>query len=105
VRGYAKVMNPIIKKRLETLQKQVQDLESLFLAVEERSKRHLEDRERAQEEQWRSRKELSTLRRVADDYDALLEESESYRNERQTLRSTLETILKRTRALRTEYTK
>jgi hypothetical protein len=96
-------MNPILVKRLETLEKQVSRIEALVASKNVDVQAQHEEKAKLLEEQWAQRKRLNTLNRIAEDYDELEREADTYRDERSAIRQTLEQILKRTRALRAEY--
>ena len=96
-------MNPLLLKRLETLEKQISRIEASVQAKTIDVQKQHEEKARLLEEQWGQRKRMNTLNRIAEDYDELDKEVEAYREERGEIRRTLEQILTRTRALRAEY--
>ncbi len=96
-------MNPLLLKRLETLEKQISRIEASVQAKTIDVQKQHAEKSRLLEEQWAQRKRMNTLNRIAEDYDELDKEVETYREERGEIRRTLEQILTRTRALRAEY--
>lgn len=96
-------MNPLIQKRIDTLGRQIDAVETRLTSMADREDAHLAEKEKIQADQWRSKKELTTLNRLAEDYDDLAGRAEAYENERAALRESLTDILTRTRALRAEY--
>lgn len=96
-------MNPLLQKRIETLSRQIDAIETRITAMAERETTLLAEKEEIRTEQWRNKKELTTLNRIAEDYDEIAARAEAYEKERAVLRASLTEILTRTRALRTEY--
>ena len=93
-------MNPILQKQFETLERQVQQLRDVLEKnAEELQKQHGEKEDLLQEK-WRQRKELTTLNRIATDYDDVEGENEQYREERKEIREDLSKIMHLTKALR-----
>ena len=93
-------MNPILQKQFDTLDNQIHELrEVLERNTSELQKQHGEKSDLLQE-QWRQRKQLTTLNRIADDFDDVDEENQRYREERKEIREDLSKIMQLTKALR-----
>lgn len=93
-------MNPILQKQFDTLESQIQELRNVLERnTDELQKQHGEKSDLLQE-QWRQRKQLTTLNRIADDFDDVDEENQRYRDERKEIRDDLAKILQFTKALR-----
>ena len=93
-------MNPILQKQFEHLESQIQELREVLENNQlELKKQHGEKADLLQEK-WKNRKELTTLNRIADDFDDVDEENERYREERKEIREDLAKIMSLTKALR-----
>lgn len=93
-------MNPLLQKQFETLEGQVELLrEVLMKNAEELQLQHGEKSDLLQE-QWRQRKELTTLKRIEKDYDIVEDENNRYRDERKEIHEDLAQIMTLTKALR-----
>jgi hypothetical protein len=93
-------MNPILKKQFDTLDNQIHELRELLERnTSELKKQHGEKSDLLQE-QWRQRKQLTTLNHIADDFDDVDEENQRYREERKEIRKDLSKIMQLTKALR-----
>ncbi len=92
-------MNPLLEKKLEQIRG---DLGSLREVLEDNRAdvvlQHTEKEDMLQD-QWRQRKRLTTLNRIAEDYDRLDEQNQTYARERKALRERLRQVLKLTKAL------
>ena len=93
-------MNPILQKQFDTLEAQISELREVLEAnTLELQKQHVEKSDLLQE-QWRQRKQLTTLNRIADDFDGVDEKNQRYREERKEIRDDLSKIMNLAKALR-----
>ena len=93
-------MNPLLKKQFESLETQIGKLrEVLEKNAEAQQELHGEKADLMQEK-WRTQKELTTLRRIAKDYDEVEGENDRYRDERDEIRQDLAKIMDLSKALR-----
>ena len=92
-------MNPLFQKKLEQIRG---DLGTLREVLEDNRAdvvlQHTEKEDMLQD-QWRQRKRVTTLNRIAEDYDRLDEQNQAYTRERKALRERLRQVLKLTKAL------
>ena len=93
-------MNPILQKQFENLEQQVQQLRDVLAKNSEELQKQHGEKEDLLQEKWRQRKELTTLNRIASDFDAVDGENEQYREERKEIREDLSKIMHLTKALR-----
>jgi chromosome segregation ATPase len=93
-------MNPILQKQFENLEHQVQQLRDVLAKNSEELQKQHGEKEDLLQEKWRQRKELTTLNRIASDFDAVDGENEQYREERKEIREDLSKIMHLTKALR-----
>ncbi len=93
-------MHPLLEKKIEQIDGQLAGLrETLEANRDELAKQH-EEKEDLLQEQWRHRKRMTTLDRLAKDYDALEAENKRFRAERKRMRDGLAAILRLTKSLR-----
>ena len=93
-------MNPILQKQFENLEHQVQQLRDVLAKNSEELQKQHGEKEDLLQEKWRQRKELTTLNRIASDFDAVDGENEQNREERKEIREDLSKIMHLTKALR-----
>ncbi len=96
-------MNPLIQSQLTEINRQVQALRDAVAQANEKDALHAQDQERTQQEQWRYRKEIATLQRIAKDYDALETENDRLTDLNHDVRNRLRRILACTKALTAEF--
>ena len=92
-------MNPILEAQIKTLTEQLDALQTILEANREDVKKQHAEKEGLLQEKWEQRKEVTTLNRIADDFDAVDEENEQYRKERGEMRTHLNEIVQMTKAL------
>lgn len=92
-------MNPILEAQIKTLSEQLDALHSVLETNREEVKKQHAEKEALLQEKWEQRKEVTTLNRIADDFDAVDEENEKYRQERGEMRQHLTDIVQMTKAL------
>lgn len=93
-------MNPLLKSQFDKIQEQVLELRKVLENNETELKQQHGEKEDLLQEKWRDRKELTTLNRIATDFDSVEEENERYREERKEIRDDLSKIMNLTKALR-----
>ena len=92
-------MNPLVQTRLEHIHDQISQLRAVLAANDgELRKQHGEKADLLQE-QWNQRKEVTTLNRIAQEYDDMEAENEQLHAERSTIREHLGRILTHTKSL------
>ena len=92
-------MNPLIQSQLEHIRDQIDQLSAVLAANDtELRKQHGEKADLLQE-QWTQRKEVTTLNRIAQEYDELEAENEGFRAERTSIREHLGRIMAHTKSL------
>jgi len=92
-------MNPLLASKYVQLQEQIAELRAILEANREDVRQQHAEKEELLQEQWRQRKRLTTLNRIAEDYDTVEAENNRYRDERLELRASLKTIISSTKAL------
>ena len=96
-------MNPLLKKKFEHIQGQMAELEGVLEEnLEDVKQQHLEKEDLLQEK-WRERKRVTTLDRIAKDYDTLDDQNKAYDQERKEIKERLARILRFTKALHNAY--
>jgi FtsZ-binding cell division protein ZapB len=81
----------------------VEDLRTLLVGTRDRITELETEREETRKEQWRLKKEVTTLTRLGKDYDELAAENERLRSHRDQAREGLKRLLGHTRALMSEF--
>ena len=92
-------MNPILQTQLNTLTEQLDTLESVLVANRQDVNKQHEEKEAMLQKEWEQRKEVTTLNRIADDFDEVDEQNDQYRKEREEIRKKLNEIVHLTKAL------
>ena len=92
-------MNPIVAQQIRQITQRIQELHGILDERQDHARQQLEQIETLRLEQFRMRKELATVKRLAEDYDALNEETERLRAQHAELRESLTKILGWTKAL------
>ena len=96
-------MNPLVVKQLETINTRIADLRTVLKAQSAEIDKQRGDRERVQKELWGVRKDMTALKRVAEDYDELDAAHARCLEIRHSTREALERILKHVKMLSAEY--
>jgi hypothetical protein len=94
------MMHPLLEAKIEQLDRQLDALHETFKASREELAKQHKEKEELLQEQWRQRKHMATLDRLAKDYDALEAENKRFQSERKRIRDGLRAILKLTKSLR-----
>ena len=92
-------MNPLLKAQFDAIVQQLDTLETVLEANREDVNRQHEEKEDLLQEKWRQRKHLTTLDRIAKEYDELTAETARYREERGEIRQQLADIVNLSKAL------
>ena len=92
-------MNPLVKKQLDGVYGLIEELRTRLQQDRILLERAHERREQLQQEHWRDQKEITTLNRLAEDYDGLEAQNEAFRTEREAIRSHLSQILSHAKSL------
>ncbi len=92
-------MNPLLKKKLEHIQEQVDELQGVLKAKHEDVLQQHQEKEDLLQEKWRERKRVTMLDRVANDYDALEEQNSVYARERKEIKERLARVMRFTKSL------
>lgn len=96
-------MNPLLKKRLARIQGQMAELEEVLEENrEDVQQQHLE-KEKLLQAKWEGLKRVTTLDRIARDYDALDDQNKVYDRERKEIKERLARVLRFTKALHNAY--
>ena len=96
-------MNPLLKKKLEQVQKQVGELQGVLEESREDVIQQHKEKEDLLQEKWSERKRVTTLDRIAKDYDALDEQNRAYERERKQIKERLGRVIRFTKALHNAY--
>ena len=96
-------MNPLLKKRIEHLRGQLDELREVLEQNRAEVKQQHVEKEELLQEKWRGRKHLTTLNRIAEDYDALDDQNQAYGGERADIRERMTRVLDYTKALQKTY--
>lgn len=92
-------MNPLVQTRLEHIQDQLEQLREVLADNDSELRKQHGEKADLLQEQWSQRKEVTTLNRIAQEYDDLEAENEQLRTERSTIREHLGRILTHTKSL------
>lgn len=92
-------MNPILQAQLNTLTDQLDTLASVLETNRDDVNKQHEEKEAMLKKEWEQRKEVTTLNRIADDYDDVDEQNKQYKQEREEIRQKLNEIVHLTKAL------
>ncbi len=96
-------MNPLLKKKLEHVQQQVNDLQGVLEENREDVIQQHKEKEDLLQAKWSERKRVTTLDRIAKDYDALDEQNKTYEAERKEIKEGLGRVIRFTKALHNAY--
>ncbi|HIJ66529.1 MAG TPA: hypothetical protein HPP77_11335 [Candidatus Hydrogenedentes bacterium] len=96
-------MSPLVRAQIKHINKAVADLRDLLRDSRERTESAQAERDRLLTEQWSLRKDLATLKRVANDSDAILADNERLRTQRAEIQNRLARILHCTKGLQREF--
>ena len=96
-------MNPLLKKKLEQVQQQVGELQGVLEENREDVIQQHREKEDLLQAKWSERKRVTTLDRIAKDYDALDEQNKVYGRERKEIRERLGRVIRFTKALHNAY--
>ena len=86
-------MNPLVQKQLDGVYGLIEELRTRLQQDRTLLERAHERRDQLQQDHWRDQKEISTLNRLAEDYDELEGRNEAFRTEREAIRSHLAQIM------------
>ncbi len=92
-------MNPLLKKKLEHIQRQVDELQGVLQVNHEDVLRQHQEKEDLLQERWSERKRVTTLDRIAKDYDVLEEQNSVYAQERKEIKERLTRVIRFTKSL------
>lgn len=96
-------MNPLLKKKLEHVRQQVNDLQGVLEENREDVIQQHKEKEDLLQAKWSERKRVTTLDRIAKDYDALDEQNKTYESERKEIKERLGRVIRFTKALHNAY--
>lgn len=86
-------MNPLVQKQLDGVYGLIEELRTRLQQDRTLLERAHERTDQLQQDHWRDRKEISTLNRLAEDYDELEGRNEAFRAEREAIRGHLVQIM------------
>ena len=92
-------MNPILAKKIEIVEEQVQALSELLQGWNADRRKALDSNEKMLKDKWRDQKEINTLRRANDEYDDLLADHENVLESHERLQERLTVLLSFSKAL------
>lgn len=92
-------MNPMVRKQFDQIATLLEDVRTLLADQTDAIDRQHEDKDDLLQEQWGYRKEIATLKRLAEDYDVLDVENQTLLGDRDKLRAHLARILTYAKAL------
>lgn len=92
-------MNPILKAQFDAIAGQLDTLESVLSANRDDAQKQHEEKEELFKEKLRQRKHVTTLDRIAKEYDEVEAENSKYREERAEIRQQLADIVNLSKAL------
>ena len=96
-------MNPLLKKKLGQVQKQVGELQGILEENRKDVIQQHKEKEDLLQAKWSERKRVTTLDRIAKDYDALDEQNRAYERERKEIKERLGRLIRFTKALHNAY--
>ena len=92
-------MNPLLKKKFEHIQGQVDELKGVLQAMREDVLQQHQEKEDLLQEKWSERKRVTTLDRIAKDYEVLQEQNNVYAQERKEIKERLARVIRFTKSL------
>ena len=92
-------MNPLLKKKLEHIQGQVDELNGVLQANREDVLQQHQEKEDLLQEKWSERRRVTTLDRIAKDYEVLQEQNNVYAQERKEIKERLARVIRFTKSL------
>ncbi len=92
----------LIHDELDNILACIDDLEGLLKRAHSHLAKQQAEWETGQKEQWRLKKEVNTLNRLKEEYDALEAENQVLKTRQETIRKTLKSVLASTKALGAE---
>ena len=92
-------MNPLLKAQFDAIVEQLDTLESVLENNRQEVNKQHEEKEELLQEKWRQRKHVTTLDRIAKEYDEVEAENSQYREERTEIRKQLTDIVNLSKAL------
>ena len=92
-------MNPILHKQFATVKKQIKELTKVLDSNQTEIQKQHEEKSTLKQDKLRDLKQMTTLKRIEKDYDALEDENIQYRGERTEIRESLNTIVDLSKAL------
>ena len=96
-------MNPLVLTQVKEINRQIEALRSALANHKAKLEQTADDRERLLKETWRERKEVATLQRMAQDYDALDAENKHLKETVSELQDRLRQVLTHLKALAAEF--
>ena len=96
-------MNPMVKKQFDLIEDQIEKVRERLQEIEAGADRQQDEKDDLRRQDWAHRKKLTTLDRIAQDYDRLADENTALREERAALKTHLDRILSHTKALHNSY--
>ncbi len=92
-------MNPILKKQFATVKKQLKELTKVLDSNQIEIQKQHEEKSTLKQHKLRDLKQMTTLKRIEKDYDALEDENIQYQEERTEIRDSLNSIVELSKAL------
>lgn len=92
-------MTPMVQKQFATIRELLKELRTVLETNQEEVQKQHAEKEELLQGKWRERKELTTLRRISDDYEELDKKNERLQADKTKLGRHLKAILRHTRAL------
>ncbi|MBI5093213.1 MAG: hypothetical protein HZB26_12335 [Candidatus Hydrogenedentes bacterium] len=93
----------MVKNQIAEITRAAQQLGEILARQNEALKERELERDKIQKELWSARKEITTLKRIADDFDTVDQENEVLREQRGQVKTTLHRMLQQVKALAAEY--
>ncbi len=96
-------MNPLIRKKLDQIQSLVEEMGEVLRSNDAEVKKQHAEKEALLQKEWKRQKELTTLNRIAEDYDLLKSENDRLADERRQLKQRVDNLLKMAKSLGTAF--
>jgi len=96
-------VNITTRNQLAEIARAVDDLGKLLTKRAADVKKHEAEKDKIQKELWSTRKEMTALQRICDDFDAVDKENQALAERQKQVKNTLQLMLKQVKSLSSEF--
>lgn len=95
-------MNPLVQSQLRQIGETIEALRNAIEEARERQQDKEQQRDKLLTDHWRTSKELATMRRAAENYDSLEEQTDRHKDRDRDLQARLRRVLECVKSLKYE---